>query len=406
MPKKPFSKPELLSPAGDLLRAKTAILFGADAVYLGGKKYSLRSRAGNFTMEDIRKACEFARAHGSRIHVTVNEIPHEGDLDGIEDYLKELEDCGVTAVIAASPTILRLAKETTGLEAHCSTQMSITNSAAARVMHDLTGCDRVVLARECTMAEIEAINDTLDLETEVFIHGGMCVNYSGRCILSNHMTLRDANRGGCAQSCRWHYRLYENDSLLSKDACLFTMGSKDLSAGEHLYSLMHAGVGSLKIEGRMKTEFYVASITHAYRRMIDEIYETKTPLSKERLAYYRHEIAMAQNRETFPGNYAGIGGSSSIIYHENSDANVNHAFLGRVIQSTSDSLILETRNPFELGDVVEVMEPGKELRSFTITAMKDEELGVILKSRTPMRHVEIFCGFPVAEGALLRKGNV
>ena len=267
-----FHKPELLAPAGDLKRAKTAILYGADAVYLGGQFFSLRSRASNFTLEDIQEACAFAKEHGARIHVTCNIIPHNEDFDGLEEYLKKLEEFGVTAIIVASPSIMKLARKVAPkLEVHCSTQMSITNVETAIFMHDVFGIDRAVLARECNMEDIYDITEKCPVETEAFIHGGMCVNYSGRCTLSNRMTLRDANRGGCAQSCRWAYHLYDGKNEISDDA-LFTMGSKDLFTADYMYDLMNAGVSSLKIEGRMKTEYYVATIVSGYRHLIDELY--------------------------------------------------------------------------------------------------------------------------------------
>ena len=266
-----FCKPELLAPAGDLARAKLAIRYGADAVYLGGQSYSLRSRASNFTMEDIEEACRFAKDHGARIHVTVNMIPHEEDFEGLIEYLQKLESYGVTAIIAASPSVHALAYQyAPKLERHCSTQMSVTNLAAAEYLKDALHLDRVVLARECSMEDIRDIARHCSIETEAFIHGGMCVNYSGRCTLSNRMTLRDANRGGCAQSCRWNYHLFEDGCEITEDQ-LFTMSSRDLSVSQYMYELMDAGVASLKIEGRMKTEYYVASIVSGYRLLIDEI---------------------------------------------------------------------------------------------------------------------------------------
>ena len=293
-----MKKPELLAPAGDLHRAKTAIRYGADAVYLGGQFFSLRSRASNFTLEDIQEACAFAKAHGAHIHVTVNIIPHEEDFTGLEEYLKKLEEFGVTAIIAASPYIMETARRVAPkLQIHCSTQMSVTNAQAIHFLKDTLDIDRAVLGRECTMAQVKEITNESPVETEAFIHGGMCVNYSGRCTLSNRMTLRDANRGGCAQSCRWSYHVYEQDKEIAGEP-LFTMGSRDLCAAEYMYPLMEAGVSSLKIEGRMKTEYYVACIVSAYRHLIDEIAETGKPLSAERMAVHQKEILRGENRET------------------------------------------------------------------------------------------------------------
>ena len=404
MSRRRYCKPELLAPAGDLLRCKTAILYGADAVYLGGMKYSLRSRASNFTEADIKEACTFAGEHGASIHVTVNEIPHEEDFDGLETYLRFLEEAGVRAIIAASPSVMVLSKQVAPkLEVHCSTQLSITNSEAAQQIIEMTDCDRVVLARECTLEEVQKITSAVSRQVEAFIHGGMCVNYSGRCTLSNRMTLRDANRGGCAQSCRWHYDVLENNRLLSSEETLFTMGSKDMMAMPVLEALIKAGVASLKIEGRMKTEYYVASVVSAYRHLIDELCDSEKPMSETRLAYHRKEAEAAENRMTWSGNYPGIGGADSIIYRTHTDADVNHAFLGTVISYADGVLELETRNPIDRNDRIEVLEPGRENRSFTLEWMCDSEGNEIEKSRIPMRIIRMKVPFDVASGALLRK---
>ena len=404
MTRKPFYKPELLAPAGDLLRCKTAILYGADAVYIGGQKYSLRSRASNFTRDDIAEACRFAKDHGAAIHVTVNEIPHEEDFDGLQDYLKFLEQAGVKAIIAASPAIMRLCRQVAPrLEVHCSTQMSTLNLAAVQQMIAMTDCDRVVLGRECTLEEVKTITAGCSREIEVFIHGGMCVNFSGRCTLSNRMTLRDANRGGCAQSCRWHYDVLENGRQLTSEETLFTMGSKDMMAMPVLQELMKAKVASLKIEGRMKTEYYVASVVSAYRHLIDEIAEAQGELSPERLNYHRREVSAAENRSTWVGNYNGIGNEESIIYRAHSNDNVNHAFLGTVLSCQDGMLELETRNPIDLKDSIEVLEPGRQNRSFVLEELQDENGNPMEKSRIPMRIVRMKVPFAVAPGALLRK---
>ncbi|MBQ9328364.1 MAG: U32 family peptidase [Solobacterium sp.] len=404
MNRKPFSKPELLAPAGDLARLKTAVDFGADAVYIGGKEYSLRSRASNFSREDILEGCAYARAHGSHVHVTVNEIPHDRDLPGLESYLRFLEEAGVHAVIVASPYIMKLANRVSpNLEVHISTQCSLWNGAAINYLVKTTGAARAVLGRECTLDEVRRIKAATDTDLEVFIHGGMCVNCSGRCTLSNRMTLRDANRGGCAQSCRWNYDVYAGERRISREDTLFTMGSKDLCAVEWIASLMELGVASMKIEGRMKTEYYVASIVSAYRHLIDELYEYGS-LSDERMTYHRREVLAAQNREVWGGNYNGRGGAESIIYHANSDADVSHSFLGTVISYDGEAIVVETRNPFAIGDMVEVMEPGKENRMFQIEELRDEYGLSMDRSKVPMRMVQMKVPFAIGSGALLRKG--
>ncbi len=407
MDRKRYVKPELLAPAGDLLRLKTAVDYGADAVYLGGKQYSLRSRASNFTRGDIREACEYANARGAKVHVTVNEIPHDKDLEGVAEYLRFLEEAGVTAIIAASPAIMKCAKETAPkLEVHASTQCSLMNSESVNALAALTGCDRAVLGRECTLDEIREINARTDVDIEVFIHGGMCVNYSGRCTLSNRMTLRDANRGGCAQSCRWNYEVYAGEEPLSTAQSFFTLGSRDLCASAFLPELMEIGVRSLKIEGRMKTEYYVASVVSALRHLIDELYEAQAPLGEERMAYHLREVLAAQNREVWDGFLNNPEGTDSIIYHPNSDADVSHAFLGTAVSCREGILEVETRNPIDPGDRIEVLEPGSANRVFECMSMRDEAGEELRMSRIPMRHIFMPVPFEVKPGALLRKAVV
>lgn len=400
-----MKRPELLAPAGDLHRAKTAIRYGADAVYLGGQSFSLRSRASNFTLEDIKEACAFAREYGAHIHVTVNIIPHEEDFIGLEEYLQKLEEYGVTAIIVASPYIMETARRVApSLQIHCSTQMSVTNSQAIRFLKESLDIDRAVLARECTMEQVEAITKNSPVETEAFIHGGMCVNYSGRCTLSNRMTLRDANRGGCAQSCRWSYVVYDGDTEVAKDA-LFTMGSRDLCAADYLYDLMHAGVSSLKIEGRMKTEYYVACIVSAYRHLIDDIAAKDHRLSEEEMAVHRKEILRGENRETCAGFYPGAANLETLIYHANSNADVNHDFLGTVKQICADgTVIIESRNVFAKGETLEFLTPGQTNRSFVLDAMKNQKTGETLEEiRQPMTLLEIRVPFEVQVNDILRR---
>ena len=404
--KRSASRIELLAPAGDLKRAQTAVLYGADAVYLGGMKFSLRSRASNFTMDDIREACEFAHAHGSKVHVTVNMIPHDEDFEGLSDYLKELEEIGVDAFITASPAIMKLIRECTSrVEIHCSTQMSVTNAAAANWLKETLDIDRVVLARECSMNDVKSITRDCLIDTEAFIHGGMCVNISGRCTLSNRMTLRDANRGGCAQSCRWTYQLLDGQRCVNERE-LFTMGSKDLFAADEICDLIEAGVSSLKIEGRMKTEYYVASIVSGYRHLIDEIYENGGRLPEERMAYHRAQIMKGENREVCEGFYPGIAGAGTIIRNTTSDANVNHGFLATVVSFDEARMeaVIETRNPFDTGDEMEILSPGMDCRTFTLTAMKDlKDDSCLTASRRPMAQLLIQVPFAVRAGDIVRK---
>ena len=361
---KKISKPELLAPAGDLARAKVAINYGADAVYLGGMSFSLRSHASNFTMDDIREACAYAREHGANIHVTVNIIPHNEDFEGLEEYLKELETAGVTAIITASVSIMALAKRVAPkLEVHCSTQMSVTNSQAAEMLVEENNVDRIVLARECSMEEVKAITQVIPVETEAFIHGGMCVNISGRCTLSNRMTLRDANRGGCAQSCRWQYHIYDAGKEISDDETPFTLGSKDMMAAAYIRDLMMAGVSSLKIEGRMKTALYVATVARTYRKAIDDYFESPEKY-RENLPWYREQIAKCTYRKFSTGFFFGKPDEDSQIYDNNTyssdaiflaipDREARADINGREVTLTG----FEQKNKFSVGDTVEIMRP-------------------------------------------------
>ncbi len=399
-----YRKPELLAPAGDLARLKTAVLYGADAVYIGGRSFSLRSRASNFTMDDIREACAFAKEHGAAVHVTVNIIPHENDFAGLEEYLQKLQEAGVHAVIAASAAVMKAARRAApGLEVHCSTQMSVTNSDAAKLLYETIGIDRVVLARECTMDEVKKIASAIPCETEAFIHGGMCVNYSGRCTLSNRMTLRDANRGGCAQSCRWQYRVFENrETRIDNEP--FTMGSKDLMAAEHIRDLMEACVSSFKIEGRMKTEYYIACVVSAYRRLIDELYENPD-LCEERMAWHVRQIMRGENRAVWGGFYEHPGDRDSLITKANSDADVNHDFLGKIVSVKDGRGVIEVRNVFASGERAEILSPRRENQPFVFGKLKTEAGEYKEQARHPMEHLETDVPAGTLPGDIVRRAE-
>lgn len=397
-------KIELLAPAGDLERAKVAIRFGANAVYLGGKRFSLRSRASNFDICDIKDACDYAREYGAHIHVTINIIPHDEDFDGLEDYLKELDEAGVTAVIVASPTIIQTVKKVAPrLEVHLSTQMSTTNLKAIDYYKRL-GVDRIVFARECNLEEVSMISKNSTVPTEAFIHGGMCVNYSGRCTLSNAMTLRDANRGGCAQSCRWKYHLIQDGKEMSQEDRLFSMSSKDLMAIEFLYNLMDSNVASLKIEGRMKSAYYIASVVHTYRKAIDEISETEKPLSEERLKYYANELSKAENRPTSIGFYRGLPTHHAHLYGING-AGVTHDFVGVVMNYDQELKIakVQVRNVFAIGYELEVFGPHIDNQSVVVEMIKNSDGEYIELANQPMTIVEVNMPFQVEPQDLIRR---
>lgn len=398
-----MKKIELLAPAGDLERLKIAVLYGADAVYLGGKQFSLRSRASNFDIEDIAEGVKFANAHGAHVHVTVNMLPHEEDLHGLSEYLMELERVGVTAIIAASPYIAMTAKRVAPkLEVHVSTQHSSTNSSAANYWKS-KGMDRVVLAREVNLEEIKETARHTDVPLEVFIHGGMCISYSGRCVLSNNMTGRDANRGGCAQSCRWKYRLYDGDRPLHDDQDLFSMSSKDLMAARFIPDLIDAGIASLKIEGRMKSAYYIATLIKTYRMLIDEIYE-KGRLSDERLEWYYKELAKAENRPTGTGFYEGLPKPQGNLYGVNG-AGVTQEFIAYVLAYDEETGIatLEVRNNFRPGIQAEVFGPSIPATSFQIEALYDKDGNELEVAKTPMQVIRTHVPIRMEPDAMIRK---
>lgn len=398
-----MKKIELLAPAGDLERLKIAVMYGADAVYLGGKQFSLRSRASNFELEDIKEGVAFAKQYGAHVHVTVNMLPHEEDLHGLKEYLQALEAAGVTAIICASPAIAMCAKQVApALEVHLSTQHSSTNSAAIAYWKEL-GIDRVVLARELTLDEIKATSRNSDLPIEVFIHGGMCISYSGRCVLSNHMTGRDANRGGCAQSCRWKYRLFEDDIPLHDEKDLFSMSSKDLMAARYISDLIDAGVASLKIEGRMKSSYYIATLIHTYRMLIDEIY-AHGRLDDKRMDWYCKELAKAENRPTGPGFYLGLPKAQDHLYGING-AGVTGEYIAYVLDYDEQTQIatLEVRNKFMAGMQAEVFGPHIAPTSFVIDTIYDEDGTVLETANKPMSIVKLHVEVPMEKDAMIRK---
>lgn len=399
-----MKKIELLAPAGDLERLKIAIMYGADAVYIGGKQFSLRSRASNFEMNDIKEGVEFAEKYGAHIHVTVNMLPHEEDLEGLIEYIQALQSVGVTAVICASPYIAMMAKKyAPKLEVHISTQHSSTNSYAANYWQT-KGMDRVVLAREATLEEIKQTAQHTTMPLEVFIHGGMCIAYSGRCVLSNNMTNRDANRGGCAQSCRWKYTLYDQDQIISDQKDLFSMSSKDLMAIDFIPDLINANIRSLKIEGRMKSAYYVATLIKTYRMFIDEVYEYGK-LSLERMNYYHQELSKAENRPTGVGFYEGLPSYQGQLFGING-AGVTQEFIAYVKAYDPQSQIatIEVRNNFQKDAVMEVFGPHMKPQPLQLLTLYDEVEGIdIERANKPMQILKAKVSIPLEQHAMIRK---
>lgn len=400
-----MNKIELLAPAKDLQKAKIAIMYGADAVYVGGKHFSLRSRASNFENEDIKELCEFAKGYGARVFVTVNIVFHDSDFEGIKEYIKYLSDIGVSAVIISSLALVAIIKKIApNLECHVSTQLSSLNSSAVNALKDF-GVDRVVLAREASMDEIEKITGKVEIPLEVFIHGGMCSNYSGRCVLSNRMTLRDANRGGCAHSCRWKYHLYEGEYEISDPEYLLSMSAKDLRATAYIERMIKCGVASLKIEGRMKSEYYIAQVVKTYRKMIDEIYATGT-LRADRLAYYDEELIKAENRPSDDGFLSGECDNSKHLYGING-AGVTHDYVAfvKAYDKTKGVALVEVKNIFSVADELEVFGPKEDNRIFINELMFDEKWNKVELANKPTQLLYMRVPFEVNSNDMIRKVN-
>ena len=391
-------KYELLAPAGDLEKLKVAILYGANAVFIGGLKFSLRSRASNFTIEDIKEGCDFAHKHNAKIHVTCNIVMHNQDTDGILKYLKELEACGVDCIIASSLYILKLVKENTNMEAHVSTQCSTSNAEAIK-FYEKYNVNRVVLSRELSLDEIEDVRKNTKLDIEAFIHGGMCVSYSGRCMLSNNMTNRDANRGGCAHSCRWCYDLVNDGKIYNPEGDYFAMSSKDLCAIKAIPRLMDIGVNSFKIEGRMKSLHYIATVVNAYRNIIDEYEATGTVKDFDK---YINAISKAENRLTATG----------FLFHEPTieeqlyDLNLTvptKDFIGIVKSYDEEKKIayIEQRNYFVPFSNIEVFSP-KGTSIISIKEIYDMDGNPVDAARHPLQRLYFYCDKKLEPYDLLR----
>ena len=389
---------ELLAPAGDLEKLKIALLYGADAVFVGGTNFSLRARASNFTLNDMKEATTFAHERGKKVYVTTNIIPHNEDMDGLIEYLKALEERNIDAIISASPFIIDMALKHTNLEVHLSTQQSAMNKETVNYWYE-RGIKRVVLARELDKYQIRKLKEKTKADIEVFIHGGMCMSYSGRCSLSNNMTDRDANRGGCAHSCRWNYDLTQDGVSLSDHS--FSMSSKDLEALEQIPFLIDSNVSSLKIEGRMKSLHYIATVVSVYRKLIDDYHAYK---KIENFTPYLVELQKAENRLTSHGYLEGMPGVEEQLYNKSSEQ-PNQLFVGLVHSYDEKSKIttIEQRNYFELGDDLEVFNPDGTVLDFKLDYMTDEKDEATPIARHPKQVLKIKIPYPVEPYAMIRK---
>ncbi|MBS7341472.1 MAG: U32 family peptidase [Suilimivivens sp.] len=384
-------KPELLIPASSLEVLKTAVLFGADAVYIGGEAFGLRAKAKNFSKEEMKQGIEFAHDHGVRVHVTANILAHNGDLDGARDYFRELKDMRPDALIIADPGMFTLAREICPeIDIHISTQANNTNYMTYLFWNKL-GAKRVVSARELSLKEIREIREKIpeDMEIESFIHGAMCISYSGRCLLSSFFTGRDANQGACTHPCRWKYAVMEEKRpgeyfpVYENDRGTYIFNSKDLCMIEHIPEMIDAGIDSFKIEGRMKTALYVATVARTYRKAIDDYLESEEKY-RANMEWYRAEIAKCTYRQFTTGFYFGKPDEDTQIYDSNTYVN-EYIYLGIVeevkpyVEDTAETgkkystVRIEQRNKFCVGDEIEIMKPDGRNVEVKVLSMKTQE---------------------------------
>ncbi len=405
-----MKKIELLAPAGDLERLKIAFTYGADAVYIGGEIFGMRSAAKNFTIEDMKEGVEFAHNLDKQVFVTINIIPRNEELDLLCDYLHKLDEIGVDAVIVSDPGVFTIVKETLpNMEIHISTQASTSNSVAANFWYEM-GAKRVVTARELSFEEIKAIRDSApsDMDIEAFVHGAMCMSYSGKCVISNYTTKRDANRGACAQPCRWKYDLVEEvapgeyENVIEGIDSSFFFNSKDLCMIEYVPKLIESGITSFKIEGRMKTAYYVATTVRAYRMAIDEYY--KDPTNWKFNPMWLNELKKGSHRDYSTGFYFDKPSSSAHNY-ESASYIRNYDFIGivRDYDKENDLYIVEQRNKMNVGEDIEVIGPFKETMHTTIFEMYDEENNEIESAPHARQIVKLKVGIKLDKDYMLRK---
>ncbi|HCX03599.1 MAG TPA: peptidase U32 [Clostridiales bacterium] len=398
---------ELLAPAGNLEKLKMAVLYGADAVYFGGQNFGLRAGAKNFDLEDIEEGVKFCHDNGAKAYVTVNMIPHEDDLKDLEKYIEFLEEIKVDAVIVADPGIMSIVKNTApDMEIHLSTQANTTNSQSANFWYS-QGVKRIVLARELSLKEIEQIhlNKNVDLDLEAFVHGAMCISYSGRCLLSSYMAGRHANLGDCAQPCRWKYALVEQTRpgeyypIMEDDQGSFILNSKDLCMFNNLRDIIGVGVKSLKIEGRMKSSYYTATVVRSYRKAIDNLKNNN--FDKE---YWFNEILKASHRDFTTGFYYGNPKDSGQLYTSSSYIR-EYDFIGWIkdYDPVSKIATVEQRNKFSVGEEVEIFGPHIEHMDFKIESIVDDKGEEVESAPHPQQIVKLKMDLDVKKDYLIRR---
>lgn len=395
-----MKKPELLAPAGDLERLKYALHYGADAVYIGGPSLGLRANAINFTFEEIKQGTEYAHQRNKKVYVTVNIVLHNKEIPEVLEYLKQLEKCNIDAIIVSDLTIIELALKHTNLEVHLSTQASTMNYETCKFYKEL-GVTRIVLAREMSKQEIQEIKRHVDIELECFIHGAMCTGISGRCAMSNVLTARDANRGGCSQICRWDFDLKNKNQEYLKGDKPFTFCAKDLSLLKYLPDMVNLNIDSFKIEGRMRSIYYIATIVWVYRHAIDEYF--KNPKAYSYNKTYEYILRNCANRDSVVQFFNGKNDESCGYYNGRTEIS-NQDFLGIVLDYEEEHklALVEMRNYFKIGDQAEIFGPNTEPYLFEIEQIYDENEDSIEVVRHPKQIVKIFLPIKVNPYDLIR----
>lgn len=397
---------ELLAPAGNYEKMVTAFTYGADAVYMAGKKFGLRAFAGNFDNDEMERAIKYAHSIGKKVYITLNILAHEGDFEDLGDYVKYLEDLNVDAVLVSDIGVMDYIRQyAPKLTLHISTQASILNSYAIKTLVRL-GAKRIVLARECSIEEIKKIRANIpeDIELEAFVHGAMCISYSGRCLLSNYLTGRDSNRGECVQACRWEYCISEKNRMDDKypiredERGTYILNSKDLNMLAHIKELASAGVCSFKIEGRMKSPYYVANVVNAYRRAIDNI-DNLTP---ELIETLNEELAKTSHRKYTTGFYFGADDKECL---ESSYPVQTHEFMALVVDDfDGEKAIVEMRNRFKLGDELEVLSPNDTFNKIIkVQRMQNMDGADVLDAKNVQERLYLFTDLPLRKNDILRK---
>ena len=401
--------PELLIPASSLEVLKTAVIFGADAVYIGGEAFGLRAKAKNFSKKDMEEGIKFAHEHGVKVYVTANILAHNGDLEGAREYFRELGEMNPDALIIADPGMFMLAgEECPHIERHISTQANKTNYETYRFWHKL-GATRVVSARELSLEEIKEIRANIpdELEIETFVHGAMCISYSGRCLLSNYFTGRDANQGACTHPCRWKYSIVEETRpgeympVYENERGTYIFNSKDLCMIEHIPELLEAGIDSLKIEGRMKTALYVATVARTYRKAIDD-YQKDPELYKKNMPWYLEQISNCTYRQFTTGFFFGKPDETTQIYDSNTYVK-EYTYLGIIGEEREGTYRIEQRNKFSVGEKIEVMKPNGDNVEVTVKRILTEDGEEQESAPHPKQVLYVDLGIPVDQYDILRR---